>query len=72
MDSDGNFVWSDGTPLLSSSFLWAPGEPNDRGGIEDCVVLVVAAPQRYQATFVLNDVSCWIQLRFICQLDVQT
>jgi len=34
---NGAFAWADGTPL---GFVnWSPGEPNNEGGNEDCVVL---------------------------------
>ena len=35
VDSEGTWVWSDGTPFTYSGF-WATGEPNDWGSNEDC------------------------------------
>ena len=32
--NEGSFVWYDGAPVTYSN--WAPGEPNDAGGVEDC------------------------------------
>ena len=31
---DGSFQWVDGTPVVYNK--WAPGEPNDHLGVEDC------------------------------------
>ncbi len=32
--AEGSFVWYDGSPISYTN--WAPGEPNDAGGVEDC------------------------------------
>ncbi|XP_065656936.1 macrophage mannose receptor 1 isoform X2 [Hydra vulgaris] len=34
VNSNRNFVWSDGTPLVFQK--WAPGEPSNTNGIEEC------------------------------------
>ena len=33
---ENNYKWLDGTP--KDFKLWAPNEPNDSGGVEDCVL----------------------------------
>ncbi|XP_078665384.1 uncharacterized protein LOC144907823 [Branchiostoma floridae x Branchiostoma belcheri] len=56
---EGKFEWVDGCSLGSYS-SWAPGEPNDHNGDEDC-----AATWEDQ---VWNDAHCYgLQMNFICQ-----
>lgn len=61
---EGVYRWSDGTPLSSSSGLWASGQPDDYEGAEDCVNL-----RLNRQMFALNDISCSFISYFICQYD---
>ena len=57
--NESQFVWSDGTPFNSSVYNnWNSGEPNDGGGVEDCVELYL---RRW------NDDKCNSELGYICE-----
>ncbi|CAD0196873.1 unnamed protein product [Chrysodeixis includens] len=56
----GVFETVDGLPISDVYNKWGPGEPNDAGGIEDCVVLT-------KDTGHLNDDSCHKRAPFICK-----
>ncbi|PVD24108.1 hypothetical protein C0Q70_14578 [Pomacea canaliculata] len=56
-----SFRWNDGTALPASSEVWLPWEPNNLGGVEECVCLVDLR---------LNDISCGSKLPFVCEIDV--
>ncbi|XP_030741533.1 low affinity immunoglobulin epsilon Fc receptor [Echinops telfairi] len=49
LDREGEFVWPDGSPVDYSN--WRPGEPNDQGLGENCVMLLGTSGQ-------WNDASC--------------
>ncbi len=57
-DREGSFRWRSGAPLLFTAFL--PNEPNDAGGGEDCVEIVVDRGG-------WNDVPCSLALPFVCE-----
>ncbi|XP_066301808.1 alpha-N-acetylgalactosamine-specific lectin-like [Branchiostoma lanceolatum] len=57
---EGSFQWVDGS-ALGTFTSWAPGEPNNFDGIEDCAVYVPNLKDKW------NDGSCDLMLRFICQ-----
>ncbi|PVD31930.1 hypothetical protein C0Q70_07356 [Pomacea canaliculata] len=65
LEVEGDYRWSDGTPLSSSSKLWDTGQPNDADGGQDCIVLHVTDLQ-----FVLYDYRCSSHLRYLCQYDL--
>ena len=53
--ADGKFVWGDGTPLKGHYTNWNRGEPNDNGGIEDCVHMY---SQKTRHKSFWNDMRC--------------
>jgi hypothetical protein len=58
---EGTFVWTDASP---SDFTdWAPGEPNNAGGNEDCGQL-----DRFYPDETWNDEPCDEALRFVCEI----
>ncbi len=38
-DTEGDFRWTDGSPVVDEDAHWAGGQPNDAGDGENCVVL---------------------------------
>lgn len=58
-DSEGSFVWVDGTPLAPEQSNWSLNEPNDAMMNEDCVVLSTAG--RW------NDINCATPRPIICE-----
>ncbi|XP_078699828.1 collectin-10-like [Branchiostoma floridae x Branchiostoma belcheri] len=59
---EGRFEWTDGSALGPYNF-WEPGEPNDDGGNEDCVLYSTYSSRKYY----WNDYDCQKSLHFICQ-----
>ena len=58
-DSEGTFVWEDGTTVSYTN--WHSGEPNDYGSGEDCGQL------NFWGDGTWNDQSCSETLYFICE-----
>lgn len=56
--SEGAFVWIDGAGLDFTS--WNAGEPNDAGGVEDCVEIDPTVG-------IWNDVPCDTPRAFVCE-----
>ena len=56
--AEGDFRWVDGQP--GDALPWAPNEPNDFDGVEDCVELIAEDA-------VLNDLPCWAASGFVCE-----
>jgi cysteine-rich repeat protein len=59
--SEGSFRWVDGSGI--SYAPWVAGEPNDEGGMEDCVEVGYMAPDQW------NDLPCDQQRPFICEIS---
>ena len=58
---EGSFVWLDGSALVASQALWAPGEPNNANDQEDCVLHVPLLGNTW------NDRSCDFTATPLCE-----
>ncbi|XP_055014606.1 CD209 antigen-like protein E isoform X2 [Boleophthalmus pectinirostris] len=59
---EGIWLWLDGTPVNRNELQWAPGQPDDSNGGEDCGDI------RNQNNFVgLNDAKCSFLMQWICE-----
>lgn len=58
---EGTFVWDDGTPVQLTN--WNTGEPNDAGGLEDCIEIIGSLGGKW------NDVPCTGLYPFVCERD---
>lgn len=62
IEQESNFRYSDGSDPSFTN--WIDGEPNNTGGIEDCVTYGhVTESQTW------NDLNCERELRFICEAE---
>ncbi|XP_078667415.1 uncharacterized protein LOC144909216 [Branchiostoma floridae x Branchiostoma belcheri] len=57
---EGRFEWVDDSALGAYN-SWAPGEPNNYGGGQDCVLYAVVLRDKW------SDNDCRMRFRFICQ-----
>lgn len=62
--ASAGYTWSDGTPLSHTN--WAPGEPNDHDGREDCVEMVTNGNGSRSSW---NDLNCDAHQDWICMID---
>lgn len=63
--SEGNYVWTDtGTAYNVNFTRWHPGQPNDVGSNQDCVLMEYPA-----ADFDWGDVDCQTKHPYICQIE---
>ena len=60
---EGDFRWSDGSPLLIDDPAWKIGQPDNAHGNEDCVDYLADLKR-------LNDSPCSIDKSFVCQIDI--
>ncbi|XP_075969750.1 C-type mannose receptor 2-like [Anticarsia gemmatalis] len=60
----GVFETIDGLPVSDVYNKWSPGEPNDAGGVEDCVVMNIDGAY--------NDDNCAKKFPFICKKSLQS
>jgi hypothetical protein len=60
-DTEGTFLWVNGKSVTTSS--WNEGEPNDSGGVEDCVGLFTSG----EAAGTWNDFDCGSERAFVCE-----
>ena len=62
VDGQNQWAWEDGTRLTAAGARWNAGEPNDSGGIEDCV-------QAGGMTGGWNDIACTPNARALCERE---
>ncbi|XP_066273397.1 uncharacterized protein [Branchiostoma lanceolatum] len=62
-NDEGTWRYIDGEPFGSFSD-WSPGEPNQAGGNEDCLVLFESPRDNW------NDQGCATKQKFICQIHL--
>jgi hypothetical protein len=62
--NEGSYVWSDGRPLQGQTFKWAPGQPDDSNGTQNCVAMLQDGT--------ISDEDCNLQLPYSCEMPVQT
>ncbi|KAJ0180627.1 hypothetical protein K1T71_004031 [Dendrolimus kikuchii] len=55
-----SFITIEGKPIIDVYHKWALGQPNDAGGVQDCVVF-------HKGDGCLNDENCNKKLPFICK-----
>ncbi len=60
-DTEGTFLWVNGKSATISP--WNEGEPNDSGGVEDCVGLFTSG----ETAGTWNDFDCGSERAFICE-----
>jgi len=59
---DAQNVWAWETGAMLGTPTWNTGEPNDAGGVEDCV-------EATGATGVWNDAACTTRIPYVCEAD---
>ncbi|XP_013397736.1 hepatic lectin-like [Lingula anatina] len=60
--SEGTWVLSGWGDIPAPFTAWGPGEPNSKGGNQDCV-------QYYKTTKLFDDVQCSYSINFICETE---
>ncbi|XP_033481264.2 asialoglycoprotein receptor 2-like isoform X1 [Epinephelus lanceolatus] len=61
-EKEGTWIWVDGTPVDKDGLNWAPGQPDDAFGGEDCGDI------RTMTDFIgLNDFNCSARSQWICE-----
>ncbi|KAM9792692.1 CD209 antigen-like protein C [Neosynchiropus ocellatus] len=62
-EDNGEWVWVDGTPLTRS--FWAPGEPNNINGTENCTEI-----KKHSRIKSWNDAHCRLKNFWICEKNI--
>jgi hypothetical protein len=60
IEDEGIYVWSDGSPVGENTFDWAPGQPDDSNGTQNCVVMLLDGT--------ISDENCNRTLPYGCEI----
>ena len=60
-DYPDNFLWSDGTPWDYT--IWTDGQPDNAGGVEDCVTMWESEDHKW------NDLTCSNRRSSVCKKE---
>ena len=66
--SEGNWVWVNGERASSSVLIWQNGQPDNSGGVQDCVLLE-AFPMRSYVGFAWDD-RCSRSIHGLCEKQI--
>lgn len=64
--TNGLWQWSDGGQTNPETTEWAPNQPNNTGGNENCAEIQKIAGGK----FLLNDANCARKRNYLCEVDL--
>lgn len=65
VDNDRTFKWGNNKRIKYKN--WNKGEPDNKGGTENCISINDITPSADYAAFTWNDIDCAREIYFICE-----